>query len=101
MKKINISLLSLVVMAGLSFSAIAQNTSYWQQHVDYKMDVKMDVKTYQYKGNKNWCILIIRQTPCEKCITIYTIMPFNRAAKWMRVSRVLKILTEEWCTKSK
>jgi hypothetical protein len=26
----------------------AQNTSYWQQH-DYKMDVSMDVKTYQYK----------------------------------------------------
>jgi hypothetical protein len=22
----------------------AQSTSYWQQHVDYKMDVSMDVK---------------------------------------------------------
>ena len=31
---------------------MAQNTSYWQQHVDYKMDVKMDVKTYQYKGKQ-------------------------------------------------
>ena len=30
----------------------AQNTSYWQQHVDYKMDVSMDVKTYQYKGKQ-------------------------------------------------
>lgn len=31
---------------------IAQNTPYWQQHVDYKMDVKMDVKSYQYKGKQ-------------------------------------------------
>jgi len=30
----------------------AQSTSYWQQHVDYKMDVSMDVKTYQYKGKQ-------------------------------------------------
>lgn len=34
-------------------SAFAQhNTSYWQQEVDYKMDVQMDVKTYQYKGKQ-------------------------------------------------
>ncbi len=32
-------------------SLIAQNnTSYWQQHVDYSMEVNMDVKTYQYDG---------------------------------------------------
>lgn len=30
----------------------SQNTSYWQQHADYKMDVVMDVKTYQYKGKQ-------------------------------------------------
>ena len=26
------------------------NNGYWQQHVDYTMDIDMDVKTYQYKG---------------------------------------------------
>jgi hypothetical protein len=26
--------------------------TYWQQHVDYKMDIDMDVKTYQYKGKQ-------------------------------------------------
>ncbi|WP_300569337.1 M1 family metallopeptidase [Flavobacterium sp.] len=40
----------------LSFSGIfAQNNpnpGYWQQHVDYKMDVSMDVKMYQYKGKQ-------------------------------------------------
>ncbi|MBE7629254.1 M1 family metallopeptidase [Tenacibaculum piscium] len=26
--------------------------NYWQQHVDYTMDIDMDVKTYQYKGTQ-------------------------------------------------
>ncbi|MEZ7498312.1 M1 family metallopeptidase [Flavobacterium sp. Arc3] len=30
----------------------AQSSAYWQQHVDYKMDVAMDVKNYQYKGTQ-------------------------------------------------
>ncbi len=28
------------------------NSSYWQQHVDYTMDITMDVKTYQYSGTQ-------------------------------------------------
>jgi hypothetical protein len=32
---------------------IAQNThSYWQQKVDYKMEIDMNVETYQYKGKQ-------------------------------------------------
>ena len=31
---------------------MAQSSTYWQQHVDYKMDVVMDVKNYQYKGTQ-------------------------------------------------
>ena len=27
-------------------------SGYWQQHVDYKMDIDMDVNTYQYKGKQ-------------------------------------------------
>nr|WP_199003010.1 M1 family metallopeptidase [Flavobacterium sp. ASV13] len=46
-KIILLSLLSL----GLN-SAFAQNAPYWQQHVDYKMEVSMDVKNYQYKGKQ-------------------------------------------------
>ncbi|MFD2942582.1 M1 family metallopeptidase [Flavobacterium notoginsengisoli] len=33
-------------------TAFAQSTSYWQQHADYKMEVSMDVKNYQYKGKQ-------------------------------------------------
>lgn len=37
----------------LSFTAQAQNnTSYWQQHVDYEMEIDMDVKTFQYDGKQ-------------------------------------------------
>ncbi|AMA48141.1 M1 family metallopeptidase [Flavobacterium covae] len=35
--------------------ALAQknpNSGYWQQHADYKMEVNMDVKNYQYKGKQ-------------------------------------------------
>ena len=34
-------------------SVTAQNnTSYWQQKADYKMEIDMDVETYQYKGKQ-------------------------------------------------
>ncbi|MCF8272947.1 MAG: M1 family metallopeptidase [Flavobacteriaceae bacterium] len=31
----------------------AQNPGYWQQHVDYTMNINMDVKTYQYQGTQH------------------------------------------------
>jgi hypothetical protein len=33
-------------------SSFAQSKGYWQQKVDYTMDVSMDVKNYQYKGKQ-------------------------------------------------
>ncbi|MBZ4035953.1 M1 family metallopeptidase [Flavobacterium sp. 17A] len=33
-------------------SVFAQSAPYWQQHADYKMEVSMDVKNYQYKGKQ-------------------------------------------------
>ena len=37
----------------ISFStSFSQSNSYWQQKADYKMEVSMDVKTYQYKGKQ-------------------------------------------------
>lgn len=37
---------------GATLFLSAQNSSSWQQHVDYTMDVQMDVKTYQYTGSQ-------------------------------------------------
>ena len=49
----NMKKLLLFSFITLSFGSLsAQNTGYWQQHVDYKMDVTMDVSTYRYKGTQ-------------------------------------------------
>jgi hypothetical protein len=37
---------------GSVFAQNNPNPGYWQQKVDYKMDISMDVKTYQYKGKQ-------------------------------------------------
>ncbi len=43
----------LLFFAFITFGTVlAQNNFYWQQHVDYKMDVVMDVKNYQYHGKQ-------------------------------------------------
>ncbi len=56
MKHLRNGFLLTVIFYSLSVTtnqAISQgNTSYWQQKADYKMDVQMDVKNYQYKGKQ-------------------------------------------------
>ena len=52
-KKKQMKKLLLISFLGFGLlNSFAQSTTYWQQHVDYKMEVSMDVKTYQYKGNQ-------------------------------------------------
>ena len=49
------NLRSLITFSFLSVFAFAEaqnNTSYWQQHVDYKMDVTMNVEDYKYTGTQ-------------------------------------------------
>jgi hypothetical protein len=45
-------LLFIAFIVGCYGNVSAQSAPYWQQHVDYKMDVSMDVKTYRYKGKQ-------------------------------------------------
>ena len=47
----NFSIVSLLIFA-FSFAHAQNRTSYWQQHVDYKMDVDMNVKDYNYTGKQ-------------------------------------------------
>ncbi len=43
----------LLLLSVLCYIATAQNsTSYWQQHADYTMEIDMDVKKHQYKGQQ-------------------------------------------------
>ncbi len=44
--------LFLLLFPSLIIAQNNPNPGYWQQHVDYKMEVNMDVKTYQYKGKQ-------------------------------------------------
>lgn len=48
MKKL---LLSILIITGGAISA-QNNPDYWQQHVDYKMDVDMNVDNFQYTGSQ-------------------------------------------------
>ncbi|OSY88956.1 peptidase M1 [Tenacibaculum holothuriorum] len=62
MKKILLGISLLSVFACATTNKKVANTNapeskptsagYWQQHVDYTMDIDMDVKTYQYKGKQ-------------------------------------------------
>ena len=42
----------LTFFIGLSFAYGQNNFDYWQQLVDYTMDVNIDVKTFQYEGTQ-------------------------------------------------
>ena len=43
---------TIVLFFLISTIALSQNSIYWQQKVDYKMNVTVDAKAYQYKGNQ-------------------------------------------------
>ncbi|MEP6261260.1 MAG: M1 family metallopeptidase [Gillisia sp.] len=41
-----------VSLLSIGFTSAQNNTSYWQQHVDYKMEVDMNVKNFKYTGTQ-------------------------------------------------
>ncbi len=47
MKNLLVAIFSLFIL-----NTFGQNCNYWQQHVNYKMDIDMNVKNYQYKGKQ-------------------------------------------------
>jgi len=67
MRKIYISILSIALLASCTSTKTVTNitdsstsmvlnspatATYWQQHVDYQMDIDMDVNNYQYQGKQ-------------------------------------------------
>ena len=52
MKQIIFSILYISIITSYSTAQNQATSGYWQQHVDYKMDIDMDVKTYQYNGKQ-------------------------------------------------
>jgi len=76
MKMKNLKLVIVVLfLQGGPLSLIAQNqTNYWQQHVDYTMEVAMDVENYQYGGTQK---LIYTNNSPESLSRVYYHLYFN------------------------
>ena len=62
-----------LILAGASLLS-AQNNTYWQQHVDYTMDVAMDVETFQYTGTQK---LIYTNNSPDELNRVYYHLFFN------------------------
>ena len=62
------------LLCGISTLIAQNNTSYWQQHVDYTMDVKMDVETYQYNGTQK---LVYTNNSPDALSRVYYHLYFN------------------------
>ncbi len=66
---------AILLIQGFVFSATAQNqTSYWQQHVNYTMEVDMDVETFQYTGTQK---LVYTNNSPETLTRVYYHLYFN------------------------
>ncbi|MEM6524839.1 MAG: M1 family metallopeptidase [Bacteroidota bacterium] len=66
----------LVLLVCWSIVATAQPTSkiYWQQHVDYTMDLKMDVNTHQFTGDQK---LVYTNNSPDTLTKVYYHLYFN------------------------
>ncbi|MBD0779748.1 M1 family metallopeptidase [Maribacter sp. ANRC-HE7] len=65
------------LLALLTFSLFVQaqnSNSYWQQHVDYTMEVDMNVKNYQYNGTQK---LIYTNNSPDELSRVYYHLYFN------------------------
>ncbi|MDO6605581.1 M1 family metallopeptidase [Arenibacter palladensis] len=66
-----------LVIAILSLTAQLEaqnNTSYWQQHVEYSMDVNVDVEKYQYSGTQK---LVYTNNSPDELSRVYYHLFFN------------------------
>ncbi len=68
-------LLTILLFQGFALVGLAQNqSSYWQQHVDYTMEVDMDVDSFQYTGNQK---LVYTNNSPEELNRVYFHLYFN------------------------
>jgi hypothetical protein len=67
-----------LIFTGLALLVItlshSQNTSYWQQHVDYTMEVDMNVENFQYTGSQK---LVYTNNSPDEITRVYYHLYFN------------------------
>jgi len=69
------SVILFLILQGFMVSLVAQNqASYWQQHVDYTMEVRVDVEDYGYTGTQK---LIYTNNSPEELNRVYYHLYFN------------------------
>ncbi len=73
-KKMRKSILALSFIGLFFLSAMGQNKGYWQQEVDYTMDVFMDVENYQYSGTQK---LVYTNNSPDELNKVYYHLYFN------------------------
>jgi uncharacterized protein YcfL len=55
-------------------TSVKTKSAYWQQHVDYQMDIDMDVNNYQYKGKQK---LVYTNNSPDELYKVYYHLYFN------------------------
>ena len=63
-----------LLLCGLTTLIAQNNTGYWQQHVDYTMDVDIDVENYQYTGTQK---LVYTNNSPDQLNRVYYHLYFN------------------------
>ena len=66
--------LTLIGFTILCLHVFGQQKTYWQQHVDYTMDIDMDAENYQYKGKQK---LVYTNNSPDKLNEIFYLLQFN------------------------
>ena len=77
-------------LANINTICAQNNTRYWQQHVDYVMEVDMDVKTFQYTGAQK---LVYTNNSPDEIHRVYYHLYFNAfspVVKWICVFKILR-----------
>ncbi len=62
------------VKTDTKLTSITSNSTYWQQHVDYQMEIDMDVNNYQYKGKQK---LVYTNNSPDELKKVYYHLYFN------------------------
>ena len=65
---------SVLFAYGSNPDEISSDPTYWQQHVDYKMEIDMNVETYQYKGKQ---VLVYTNNSPDVLHRVYYHLYFN------------------------
>jgi hypothetical protein len=63
-----------LLLCGVGTLIAQNNTPYWQQHVDYTMEIDMDVDTYQYTGSQK---LVYTNNSPDTLSRVYYHLYFN------------------------